>query len=173
MKHILNRLFSAVVILAFAASLAGAQTAPAPPSTPTAPGALGPQGAPTPMSASPPQETRMDGPVKQVDPLAKTVSVGWLFGLLSTTLEVTEDTRIVVEGATGSLADIQEGDLVKAAYEAHDGKNVAKSIEVTESEARRGAGTPPQRAPAASSSPAMGAAPGADAPAPGAPKTPH
>jgi hypothetical protein len=40
----------------------------------------------------------MDGPEKQVDPLGKTLSVGWLFGLFSTTLEVTADTRIAVEG---------------------------------------------------------------------------
>jgi hypothetical protein len=83
------------------------------------------------------------------DPLGKTVRVGWLFGLLSTTLEVTEDTRIAVEGATGSLQDIREGDVVKAAYEAHDGKYIAKSIEVTEAEPRRGAAAPP-RAPASS-----------------------
>ena len=114
----------------------------------------------------------MDGPVKQVDPLGKTVSVGWLFGLFSTTLEVTEDTRIAVEGATGSLQDIREGDVVKAAYEARDGKNIAKSIEVTEAEPRRGASAPPQRAPAPSSAPTMGAPQGSDAPSTGAPKTP-
>jgi len=107
----------------------------------------------------------MDGPVKQVDPVEKTVSVGWLFGLLSTTLEVTEDTRIVVEGATGSLADIQEGDVVKAAYEAHDGKNIAKSIEVTEAE--------PRRSPVTASPPSRGALPGSDAPSTDAPKTPY
>jgi hypothetical protein len=123
------------------------------------------------MPASPPQEKVVDGPVKQVDPLAKTVRVGWLFGLLSTTLEVTEDTRIAVEGATGSLQDIREGDVVKAAYEAHDGRYIAKSIEVTEADPRRGAAAPP-RAPAPSSSPSMGAPQGADAPATDAPKTP-
>jgi len=171
MRHIRNRLLSAVVILSFAGSLAGAQTAPAPPSTPTAPGALGPQGAHTPMTASPPQETLMDGPVKQVDPLGKTISVGWLFGLLSTTLDVTEETRIAVEGATGSLQDIREGDRVKASYEAQDGKNIAKSIEVTESEARRGAGMR-STSPATSNPPSMGAPQGPDAPSTGAPKTP-
>jgi len=113
----------------------------------------------------------MDGPVKQVDPLGKTISVGWLFGLLSTTLEVTEDTRIAVEGATGSLQDIREGDRVKASYEAQDGKNIAKSIEVTESEARRGAGMR-STSPASSNPPSMGAPQGSDAPSTGAPKTP-
>jgi len=123
------------------------------------------------MSASPPQAKVMDGPVKQVDPLGKTVRVGWLFGLMSTTLDVTEETRIAVEGATGSLQDLREGDVVKAAYEVRDGKYIAKAIEVTEAEPRRGAAAPP-RAPASSSSPAMGARPEADAPSTGAPKAP-
>ena len=103
----------------------------------------------------------MDGPVTQVDPLAKTLSVGWLFGLFSTTLEVTEETRIAVAGATGSLQDLREGDVVKAAYEVRDGKNIATAIEVTEAEPRR-----------AASAPLMGVPPGAEAPAPGAPKAP-
>ena len=113
----------------------------------------------------------MDGPVKQVDPLGKTLSVGWLFGLFSTTLEVTEDTRIAVEGAAGSLQDIREGDVVKAAYEARDGKNIAKTIEVTEGEPRQAARAP-QDPPAPSSASPMGAPSGADAPMPGGPKTP-
>ena len=167
MRHMQNCLVSAVAILAFGASVAGAQTAPTPPSTLTAVEA---QDAPPSMTANPRQATLMDGPVKQVDPVAKTVSVGWLFGLFSTTLEVTEDTRIVVEGATGSFLDIQEGDLVKTAYEAHDGKNIAKSIEVTESE-RPGADAP-MRSPATPGSPSMGAPPGSGAPPTGGPKTP-
>ena len=114
----------------------------------------------------------MDGPVKGVDPLAKTVRVGWLFGLHSTTLEVTEDTRIVVEGATASLQDIREGDVVEAAYEDHGDKNIATLIKVTEAEPRRAASAPPQRAPAPSSPPLMGVTPGAEAPMPGAPKAP-
>ena len=169
MRHIRNRLVVAGAILVLAGSVAWAQTAPPASATPTTPRAA--QGTPPPMSASPPQAKVMDGPVKQVDPLGKTVRVGWLFGLMSTTLDVTEETRIAVEGATGSLQDIREGDVVKAAYEARDGKNIAKAIEVTEAEPRRGAAAPP-RAPAPSSSPAMGAPPGAEAPAPGAPKTP-
>lgn len=171
MRHNLNRLASAVAILAFAVSLAAAQTAPTPSSTPTSPGTLGTQGAAPPMSAGPPKEKIVDGPVKKVDPLAKTVSVGWLLGLLSTTLEVTEDTRIAVEGGAGSLQDIQEGDLVKASYEAQDGKNIAKSIVVTDAEPRRGAGGPP-RSPVTPNSPSMGSPQGSEAPSTGAPKTP-
>jgi Cu/Ag efflux protein CusF len=94
------------------------------------------------MSASPPQEKLIDGPVKKVDPMAKTVDVGWFLGLFNTTLEVTEDTRIAVEGAKASLQDIREGDRVKAAYTAQDGKNVARSIEVTQAETQKGADGP-------------------------------
>ena len=169
MRHIRNRLVVAGAILVLAVSVTWAQTAPPAPATPTTPRAA--PGTPPPMPASPPQAKVMDGPVKQVDPLAKTVRVGWLFGLMSTTLDVTEETRIAVEGATGSLQDLREGDVVKAAYEVRDGKNIAKAIEVTEAEPRRGAAAPP-RAPAPPSAPLMGVPPGAEAPVPGAPKAP-
>jgi len=145
MRHILIRVLSAVAIVAFTASLALAQTAPTPPSTPATPS--GAVGTPPPMPVIPPVEKSIDGAVKRIDPLAKTVSVGWFLGLFSTTLEVTEETRIVVDGATGSLQDIREGDVVKAAYEAHINKNIAKSIEVTEPEPRRGADAPSTGAP--------------------------
>jgi hypothetical protein len=168
MRHIRNRLVIAGAILAFAVSVAGAQSAP---STPTAPSANGVQRAPSPMTANPPPEKVMDGPVKQVDPLAKTLRVGWLFGLLSTTLEVTEDTRIAVEGTTGSLQDIREGDEVKASYEERDGKNIARSIEVTEAEPRREGSAPPS-APTPSHASSMGSASGAGATAPSTPKMP-
>ena len=94
----------------------------------------------------------MEGPVKKVDPVAKTVQVGWFLGLLSTTLEVTEGTHIAVDGATASLQDIREGDEVKAAYEARDGKYVAKSILATHPELPGGAG-PMKRAPGSSTAP--------------------
>jgi hypothetical protein len=42
-----------------------------------------------------------------------------------------------------SLLDIREGDKVKASYEARDGKNIAKSIEV----APRGSTAPPSGSP--------------------------
>jgi len=171
MKYVRPCLLSAGAILALAVAVAGAQTAPTAPATPTALGALRAQAAPPPIPTNPPQEKVMDGPVKHVDPLAKTISVGWLLGLASTTLEVTDETRIVVEGTTASLQDIREGDVVEAAYEPHNGKNVATLIKVTEAEPRRGAGAPP-RAPATSGAPSMASPPGADAPAPGAPKTP-
>ena len=53
MNHRGHRLVLAGAILAFAVSVAGAQTTPTPSSPP---GARGAQGAPPPMTASPPQE---------------------------------------------------------------------------------------------------------------------
>ncbi len=75
-------------------------------------------------------EKLLDGPVKKVDPASKSVEVGWFLGLFSTMLAVNDETRIAVAGEKGSLADIREGDRVKASYEARDGLNIAKSIEV-------------------------------------------
>jgi Cu/Ag efflux protein CusF len=143
MMRILKPLAIAAAILALTVPLAMAQTGPASPSTPGAPGAPGPSDLPAPRTPSPPQEKLIDGPVKNVDPVAKTVQVGWFLGLLSTTLEVTGDTQIAVAGMKTSLLDIREGDKVKASYEARDGKNIAKSIEV----APRGSTAPPSGSP--------------------------
>jgi phosphoenolpyruvate-protein kinase (PTS system EI component) len=95
---------------------------------------------------------QIDGPVQDVDPVAKTVDVGWFLGLFSTTLEVTDDTRIAVDGMNGSLDMIHEGDRVKASYEAKDGRNVAKAIDVTRPEPAAMSSREPARA----TSPAAG-----------------
>jgi len=142
MKILLGPLATGAAILLFVAPLAAAQSA----STPSAPTLL--------------DAKLIDGPVKSVDPAAKTVQVGWLFGLLSTTLEVTDDTTIAVDGMKSSLEDIREGARVKASYEARNGKNIAKAIEAESPEApeatapsRRGMESPggaqasPERAP--------------------------
>jgi Cu/Ag efflux protein CusF len=50
--------------------------------------------------------------------------------MLSRTLEVGADTQIAVDGRQATLADLQEGTKVKAAYESRDGKNIATRIEV-------------------------------------------
>jgi hypothetical protein len=163
MKRSLYPLVSAAAILVFGISLAAAQTAP----PPGAPGAGGPSPR---MSPAPPVEKTVDGPVKKIDPASNTVQVGWLFGLLSTTLAVTEDTHIAVEGAKGSLTDIREGDRVKAAYEFRDGKNIAKSMEVKQGEPAGGTGGP-GATPGPRTSPGQSPA-GSGAPPSGAPKTP-
>jgi Cu/Ag efflux protein CusF len=117
------------------------------------------------------QERLIDGPVKKVDPIAKTVQVGWFFGLLSTTLEVTDGTEIAVEGAKASLQDVREGDEVKASYETRDGKYIAKSIEATRSEATGGAGRT-KRGPGSSTSSQMMEPKESSTPPSGGAKTP-
>lgn len=72
----------------------------------------------------------VDGPVKGIDSSARSIKVGWLLGLLSTTLEVNDQTRIAVDGEKGSVDMIREGDQVKASYDVRDGKNVARAIDV-------------------------------------------
>jgi len=163
MKHLTKSLALAVAGLALTISFAMAQTAPNPSGAPSAPAESGLR--PTPPAApNVPMTKVIDGPVKDVDPAAKTVKVGWLLGLLSTTLEVTDDTHIAVEGEKGSLDMIHEGDQVKASYEARDGKNLAKAIEVTQPEKES---MPSKAAPAAMESPQRSAPP----PSGGSPKT--
>ena len=131
MKQLLKPLVGAAAILILTAPLALAQMTPAPPPAPAAPGATGSPSTAIPSPPSLPVQKQIDGPVKAVDPAGKTLKVGWMLGLFGTTLQVTDDTQIALQGAKGSLADIREGDEVKASYEAQDGKNVATSIEVT------------------------------------------
>jgi len=144
MLRYLQILVSAVAITALAAAPVMAQMAPAPMPYP-APRAPGPE--------STPKEKQVEGPVKKVDPLSRTVQVGWFLGIFRTTLEVTDDTQIQADGRKGSLLDIREGAKVKASYEPRDGKNVAKSIEVLPAEPEKAAG--PGGSPARSG-PSMG-----------------
>ncbi len=140
----LKPLVVAAAILALAVPPVMAQVAPP---GPAAPGGSGAADLPPPRNPIPPPEKVIDGPVKKVDPAAKTVQVGWFLGLMSLTLEVTEATQIAVGGSKASLSDIREGDRVKAAYEARDGKNFAKAIEVTPPEPTAVSG-PSREAPA-------------------------
>lgn len=164
MKHLAKSMTLAAVGLALTMSFAMAQTAPKPSGTPSAPPESGARQVPS-AAPSLPMTKVIDGPVKEVDPAAKTVKVGWLLGFLSTTLEVTDDTHIAVEGEKGSLDMIHEGDQVKASYEARDGKNLAKAIEVTQPENEA---MPSKAAPPAMESPQRSAEP----PPGGSPKTP-
>ncbi len=123
MKYIGHMLAAIVVIGFLGAPVAIAQMAPTPTPVPPGAGRLA-------RPPLPPQEKSVDGPVKNVDSLAKTVKVGWLMGLFSTTLRVDDNTRINVAGSKASLADIQEGDRVKASYESRSDANVAKAIDV-------------------------------------------
>src|SRR5262245_51828798 len=94
-----------------------------------------PRQAPPAATAPPdaPKSKQVEGTVSKVDPLAKTVGVSTgLFGLLGATVQVADDTQIMVQGQPSKLTDIQHGDKVKATYEVRDGKNLARSIDVTE-----------------------------------------
>ena len=77
----------------------------------------------------------MTGTVANVDPAAKTVQVtsGFL-GLFGKTLQVTDHTRIQMEGRPDSLMGIREGAKIRASYEPRTGKNYAKVIEVMPAE---------------------------------------
>ena len=155
MKHLVKSMAVAAAGLALTVSVAVAQTAPKPSGAPSAPAESGLRQAPSPAPSVPVTKV-IDGPVKDVDPAAKTVEVGWLLGFLSTTLQVTDDTQIAIDGEKGSLDRIHEGDQVKASYEARDGKNLAKAIEVTQPEKES---MPSKAAPPARESPQSSARP--------------
>jgi len=155
MKHLVKSMALAAAGLALTVSFAVAQTAPKPSGAPSAPADSGLRQAPSPAPSVPVTKV-IDGPVKDVDPAAKTVEVGWLLGFLSTTLQVTDDTQIAIDGEKGSLDRIHEGDQVKASYEARDGKNLAKAIEVTQPEKES---MPSKAAPPARESPQSSARP--------------
>jgi Cu/Ag efflux protein CusF len=106
----------------------------------------------------PDKPKEVEGTVKKVDPAARSVQVSsGLLGIFGATLEVTDQTKINVQGKDGSLADIREGAKVKASYESRDGKNVAKSIDVMAAEEKDKAVAPVR--PAAPGAPSPGATP--------------
>ena len=93
-----------------------------------------PRPAPPAATATPdvPKEKQIEGTVSKIDPLARTVGVSaGLFGLRGATVQVADDTQILVQGQPSRL-HIQPGDKVRASYEVRDGKNLARAIEVTE-----------------------------------------
>jgi len=85
----------------------------------------------------------VEGAVRAVDPTSGTVEVSWgLFGLSGKTLAVMPHTRIEVEGRRTGVADIREGDKVRASYEVLEGQNVADSIDLTPAAESRPVATP-------------------------------
>jgi hypothetical protein len=122
----------AVLSLVMAPVMAQAQAQTPPPAPAPAPGA---PARPAPATPGVEKPKEVEGTVKKVDPAARSVQVSsGLLGLFGATLEVTDETKISVQGRDGSLTDLREGAKVKAAYESRDGKNVAKTIEVMPSE---------------------------------------
>src|SRR5262249_21566129 len=112
--------------LAIVAGPAMAQVKPAPGTSPTTPPA-----SERPSVVDKTTTGMLEGSVKKVDPGANTVQVSsGLFGILRKTLEVNSNTEIQMEGRQATLADVREGEKVKASYESRDGKNIATRIEV-------------------------------------------
>ena len=113
----------AVMLLAVAAVPAWSQVPPATAPTP---------GVQAPPPAAPSAPSTVEGKVKHVDPVARTISVssGWFGFLFGKTLQVEPDTQITVAGRDSNLAAIQEGTKVRASYERRNGKMVATRIEV-------------------------------------------
>jgi Cu/Ag efflux protein CusF len=96
----------------------------------------------------------VEGTVSKIEPAAGKVQVSsGLFGLFGRTLEVTPDTQIQVQGKQGSLAELREGDKVKASYEAKAGQNIARSIDVLPGEEPRKSSRPKMEGAPASSQP--------------------
>lgn len=103
--------------------------------------------------AAPPTEQRpierttmgmLEGAAKNVDPGAGTLQVSrGPSGIFRTTLEVTDNTLIQVEGRHATLSDIREGETVRASYETRDTKNVATRIEVILTGQGRNSGVSP------------------------------
>ena len=113
--------------LALSALPASAQVPP--PSTPSSP-SDSPGAVPAPGNRVG-STGMLEGSVKKIDPGAGTLQVAaGPLGILGRTLEVDSNTQIQVEGREGTLADLQEGTKVKAAYETREGKSVATRIEV-------------------------------------------
>jgi hypothetical protein len=110
-----------------------------------------PQSAPSPDVPARPIVSSVEGTVKKIDPSGGKVEISsGLFGMFGRTLEVRPDTQIQVEGRQSTLADVREGDRVKASYEVRGGMSVAKSIDVV---------MPERKAPGAQSTPGTGSAP--------------
>lgn len=150
MKRVVTFLVSVTALIAVAVAPVTAQAPPAPGPAPGAPA--------PPAVQQPPTPREIEGTVKKVDPGQRTVQISsGILGIFGTTVEVTGDTEIRVEGRKGSLADIREGEKVKASYEARQGKNVAKSLEVMPAEQKPAARpAPPAGAPGSPARPPAG-----------------
>ena len=73
----------------------------------------------------------LEGSVKKVDRGAGTLEMSDSApGATTRTLAIVAETLIAVDGRPGTLADLQEGTKVKAAYVSRDGEDVVILIEV-------------------------------------------
>ena len=113
-------------------TLPAAAQAPATPAD--SPAAVPAPGNPTDSAAMPERSAKaeiVEGSVKKVDLGAGTLEMGDSApGATNRTLAIVAETMIAVDGRPGTLADLQEGTKVKAAYVPRDGKDVVILIEV-------------------------------------------
>ena len=112
-------------------TLPAAAQAPATPAD--SPAAVPAPGNPTGSTAAEPSAKAeiLEGSVKKVDPGAGTLEMtDNATGATNRTLAIMAETLIAVDGRPGTLADLQEGTKVKAAYVPRDGKDVVILIEV-------------------------------------------
>jgi len=73
----------------------------------------------------------LEGSIKKVDRGAVTLEMSDSApGATTRTLAIVAETLIAVDGRPGTLADLQEGTKVKAAYVSRDGEDVVILIEV-------------------------------------------
>jgi hypothetical protein len=108
-------------------TLPAAAQAPATPAD--SPAAVPAPGNPMPERAA--KAEILEGSVKKVDPGAGTLEMSDSApGATSRTFAIVAETLIAVDGRPGTLADLQEGTKVKAAYVPRDGKDIVILIEV-------------------------------------------
>ena len=120
MRYIMTTALGALLVAGLSLSPARSQ-APSPPNIGQAP------------ARAPEDHIReLRGTVQAVDRETKVLRVTHDAGSApDTTLLMSDDTEVQVQGRPGSLADIQQGTRIRASYQPRYGLNLARSIEIT------------------------------------------
>ena len=135
MFHLTPRNAALATSIALGLALGTLPAAAQPPATPAdSPAAVPAPGNPRDPATMPERSATaeiLEGSVKKVDPGAGTLEMSDSApGATNRTLAIVAETLIAVDGRPGTLADLQEGTKVKAAYVPRDGKDVVILIEV-------------------------------------------
>jgi hypothetical protein len=134
MFHRTSRNAALVTSIALGLALGTLPAAAQAPATPAdSPAAVPAPGNPKGSAAMPERAKAeiLEGSIKKVDPGAGTLEMSASApGATSRTLAIVAETLIAVDGRQGTLADLQEGTKVKAAYVPYDGKDVVILIEI-------------------------------------------
>lgn len=86
---------------------------------------------------------QVQGTVREVKPLERTIEVDGHAGLFPKRLVVEPGTTVILpDGRRGSIAAICEGDRVEASYREVAGENVAENVRLLESQKEQAAGCP-------------------------------